>query len=163
MNIHEKIDENKTDIVDCEKEIEQLEKEIKELKKQEQSTYSQVLAKRLEINELEIEIIDIQGVNDRLAKGEILKDLKERKDGKQFLEHKYLSDCYRNNNNVQRLMTINEGLQIKLQIMTANKEQNTKAYQNLQEEIRANESEITIATKLLDASVQLYDRQGGRQ
>lgn len=163
MDIYEKINENKTDIVDCEKNIEQLEKEIKELKKQGQSTYSQVLAKRLEINELEIEIIDIQSANDKLVKGEILKDLTERKDGKQVVEHRYLSDCYRKNNDVQRLMAIHEGLRIKLQIMTANKEQNTKAYQNLQEEIKANESEITIATKSLDASVQLYDRQGGRQ
>ncbi|MBO5349851.1 MAG: hypothetical protein J6A89_08565 [Clostridia bacterium] len=163
MSVHEKIDDMKLDILDCEKKIEQLTGEIEELKKQGSSTYIQVLAKRLQISELEIDIIDTQGACDRLAKGEILKDLKEKKDGKQFLEHKYLSDCYRNNNELQRLMGVKERLYLKSRIMIANKEQNTQAYQDLQEEIKANQSAIAIAEKSLNAAVQLYSRQGGKQ
>ena len=123
----------------------------------------QVLAKRLQISELEIDIIDSQGAADRMAKGEILKDLKEKKDGKQFLEHKYLSDCYRNNNELQRRLALDEKLNIKLKMMIANKQVGTKEYQELQEEIKSNNDAILMAQSTLDKSIQLYAKQGGKQ
>lgn len=163
MDVHEKISDLKLDISDSEKKIEQLKKEIQELKKQGNSTYMQVLAKRLQISELEIDIIDSQGAADRMAKGEILKDLKEKKDGKQFLEHKYLSDCYRNNNELQRRLALDEKLNIKLKMMIANKQVGTKEYQELQEEIKSNNDAILMAQSTLDKSIQLYAKQGGKQ
>jgi hypothetical protein len=163
MDVHEKISDLKLDISDSEKKIEQLKKEIQELKKQGNSTYIQVLTKKLQISELEIDIIDSQGAADRMAKGEVLKDLKEKKDGKQFLEHKYLSDCYRNNNELQRRLALDAKLNINLKMMIANKQVGTKEYQELQAEIKSNNEAILMAQSTLDKSIQLYAKQGGKQ
>lgn len=160
----EKISRNGADIADCEKEIEQLEKEIKELKQQGQSTYTQVLAKRLQISELENEIIGIQSASDRLAKGIILADSQYiKKDGKQYQEHLYLSECYTNYYEVQNLEAVRESLELKMRIMVANKQQNSQEYRDLQEELKRNEQTLSMYRKSLDKAVQIYATQGGKQ
>lgn len=163
MSVYDKIKDNKVGISECEEKIEQLEKEINELKQAGQSAYIEVLEKKLEIGELEVEIIELQGLNDRLSKSAILKDLQEKKDGKQFLEHKYLSECYANNNELQRLYETKNNLDLKARIMIAKKQQGTREFQELQEQIKGTEVAISIAEKNLEKSVQLYDKQGGLQ
>lgn len=160
----EKISKNKEDIADCENEIEQLENEIKGLKQQGQSTYTQVLEKRLQIAELEKEIIDIQSISDRSAKSIILDDLHYiKKDGKQYQEHLHLSDCYTYYYEVQSLEATREVLELKMRLMVANKQQNSQEYKELQSEFKQNEQTLSLYRESLNKAVQLYDKTGGKQ
>ena len=96
----------------------------------------------MQIAELESEIIGIQSASDRLAKGIVLADLQFiKKDGKQYQEHLYLSECYTNYYEVQNLEAVRESLELKMRIMVANKQQNSQEYRDVQEELKRNKTE----------------------